>query len=74
MFVCQITLVIGKIESLAPNRQRAMPPFEGIKQSNAALQSLLNTFAECLRRERPSYDRHFNRIASVEDLFGQEPH
>ena len=74
MFVCQITLVIGKIESLAPNRQRAMPPIEGTIQSNAALQSLLNIIAECLRKERPSYDRHFNRIASVEDLFGQEPH
>ena len=71
---CRVCSKVDIAAELAPRRRRAMPPIEGTMRSNAALQSLLNIIAECLRRERPSYDRHFNRVASVEDLFGREPH
>ena len=71
---CRVCSNVDTAAEFAPRRRRAMPPIERTMRSNAALQSLLNIIAECLRRERPSYDRRFNRMASVEDLFGQEPH
>jgi hypothetical protein len=71
---CRVYSNVDTAAEHAPRQWRAMPPIEGTMQSNAALQLLLNIIAECLRRERPSYDRRFNRIASVKDLSGQEPH
>ena len=61
-------------EGLVPRWQRAIPPTDGIIQSKAALQSLLKMMADFLQRDNPSYEIHFRRIASVEDLLGRDPH
>ena len=59
---------------LAPKRLRAIPPTEGIILSKAVFQSLLKIIADCRRSANPSYDNLFREIASVDDLFGQDPH
>ena len=71
---CSVWRRVETDEELAPRRQRAIPPTDGIILSKVALQSLLKMMADFLQRDSPSYESRFRRIASVEDLLGRDPH